>query len=895
QDLLNVAAGIYSVSIADGICVNVLENIEVGSPAPLALNAAFVSTVSCWEGTDGAIELNMSGGTPPYQVLWNNGAAGEQLSDLPAGDYFASVSDANGCMFETSTFQVTQNSAIQMNGINSQDVSCFGAQDGSIQLQPEGGTAPYFYHWSHGQQGAQATNLAAGAYQVTIEDANACSLVLEGLNLNQPPALIFENILLENASCNGAADAQITVNVEGGTAPYTFLWNNGMTSATISSLAPGPYQVTVTDAQACILISDPFMVSAPEVLTLSSIQIQQVSCNGVDDGGIDIEITGGAEPYTYQWSNGSQEKDLIGVGAGTYAVTIVDANNCSLTTIPFELDIVFAQSASIELIQPPTCFTENNGVIFTEPPSSEWSFYQWNTGQTSEDIQSLAAGAYVATISNANGCFIVTDSIVLEAPSELTIDVLSIEAINCFDAADGSIDVAVSGGSPPYVYSWSNGGQDEDITGLSSGLYQLIVLDANACISVSPFINIGMPEPMMIEVDEIVNVGCSEASMGSIAVSVFGGSLPIQFNWSNGATSEDIQGLVPGKYALTITDNNECTQVLPAVEVQQLAQDLDLIPVEVQELSCAQANDGSLAMTILGGTPPFQYNWSNGNLDSLNTNLASGIYQLTVTDANGCLGVSEAISISSPEPLIYQVIDVQASYCEGQNNGGIDLDVSGGTAPYQYQWSNGATTQDLNHLASGTYWLTVQDANQCQLIIQQGITVMEDQALQLLPFSNPSLGANPNGSATTQVINGQWPFTFQWDENTGNQNDSIAIELFPGTYQVTVTDAQLCSQSIEIVVDQTTSNAQIGQSDFTIFPNPATDIVYLELLNPDLEAAQMRIYTLDGQSKELSFDYAADQQIYRLFLTDFPAGMYYLEVWCKNGNRLLHPILIHSP
>lgn len=893
EDLTNLSAGLYSVTINDGNCINILEDIEVVEPQDLAIPTAFANGVSCLGGVDGSLELSITGGTAPYQLQWNNGMQKLNLTALTAGAYWLTITDANACQFISDTFQIVEPTAIEMNSQMIDSVSCFGLADGSIELLASGGTPPYFYKWSNGQVGAEIQGLEMGVYQVTVQDANGCTTVFQDFEVEQPAPLSLSNADLQNASCDGINDASIHVAFTGGVPPYTYQWSNGEQLPQLSGLAAGTYQITVTDSNQCAFISESFVLETPSVLKLDHFNITQVSCDGVDDGQIELEISGGQLPYTYHWNNGQNTEDLFNLGAGEYSLFVEDANGCTLETDIFSLSIVFAQTTTLELVDHISCHGATDGLIFTNPPSAEWSNYQWNNGMTSQDLQGLPAGAYFATVSTADGCFFITDTIHLLEPEALAIEVLSVEQINCADAADGSIDVTVDGGTAPYIYSWNNGGNQEDLANLSAGMYQLVVLDANGCILAGPAIEIVQAFDLEMVVDEIINVGCSGGEEGSIAIEVFGGQLPYQYLWSNGSTNQDIQNLIPGKYSLTLTDANECRTTLEELEVQQLTEALTLVPTQVNHPSCAFANNGTIAFEILGGTGPFQYNWSNGQTDSLSNDLAPGNYTLTVTDVNGCVGVSPLVAIESPELLTYQIHEVQSVFCEGQSSGSIDLWVGGGTAPYDYLWNNGATTQDIDQLPIGTYFVTIEDANACYLAISQGVVIDEANPLEIVGLATPSNNVTPIGVATVQVNNGQWPFTFEWDENTGGQTDSIAINLFPGSYEVTVTDAQSCSQTISVQVEMTTSTMAISSIDFLLYPNPSRGSIYLRL-GTKAKVNAMFVYNINGQQIPVDFRELEHQELYQMDLNNQPAGLYWLKVSYDHQESLVKSFVIQQ-
>ena len=202
-------------------------------------------------------------------------------------------------------------------------------------------------------------------------------------------------------------------------------------------------------------------------------------------------------------------------------------------------------------------------------------------------------------MTDAEGCLYFLDTILIDEPAPLEIQVFDAENVSCFGFNDGSIEVFVQGGTPPYVFSWNNGRSTEDLTSIPAGTYQLTLLDANSCIIAGPEISIVEPAPIELITEEIVNVGCAGNSSGSIQIEVSGGVLPYEYLWSNGSKEKNINNLDPGKYDVTVSDANACSTVLMAVEVRQLIENLTVIPHLDASLPCFNSTDGQLSLDVL--------------------------------------------------------------------------------------------------------------------------------------------------------------------------------------------------------------------------------------------------------------------------------------------------------
>jgi len=356
-----------------------------------------------------------------------------------------------------------------------------------------------------------------------------------------------------------------------------------------------------------------------------------VDCNGGNTGSATASATGGTAPYTYAWDNGSTGATASGLIAGTYTVTITDANGC----------------------------TETATATVGEPTA-------------------LAASA-TATDANCNG------------------------------SNDGSAMASASGGTSPYTYSWSNGSTGATASGLTAGTYTVTITDANGCsTSASATVN----EPGAIEIQgAVTNATCSGSTDGSILVSVNDGTAPYTYAWSNGATTATISGLGAGFYDVTVTDANGCIKT----QSYTVTENDVLIPlVDDGMIYCYGDDDGELFASATGGTPPYTYSWSNGATGNFIYSLAPGQYSVTVTDVNGCFATTTATVVDAT-PLVIDLTVINAT-C-GMDNGSASVTVTGGVAPYYYYYSNGETTPSIiNQFGDrGQLSITVEDYNGCSV------------------------------------------------------------------------------------------------------------------------------------------------------------------------------------
>ena len=779
QDISGLSAGNYSVTVTDANNCGIIRTFSITEPTEL--DAGFRrSNVSCAGAGDGAINVTVTGGTQPYTYRWSNGATTEDLSNLTAGPYMLTVTDANGCTDNINTSIAAPSQIVLTPTVD--NVSCADDDNGSIRLTVRGGTPNYAYMWSNGSTRRDITGLSPGSYSVTVTDANECA-VTATYTVTAPSALVVTGNTT-NIDCFGDTNGAINLSISGGTPGYSFSWNNGDISEDLTNLTAGTYRVTVVDANECT-VTRSFTIVEPTDLRTSSIR-SDISCAGEDNGSINASATGGTLPYTYRWSNGANTEDIDNLTAGSYTLTVTDANGCTaVRRVTINEPSPLVTNADVN---PIACSGDDNGSINLMPSggTSPYSF-DWSNGATTEDISGLTAGIYVVTITDANECAIAA-SYTVTAPSALVVTGNTTN-IDCFGEANGAINLSVSGGTPGYSISWSNGATSEDLTNLTAGSYRVTVVDANECTVVRSFMIV---EPTDLRTSSIrSDISCAGEGNGSINATATGGTLPYTYRWSNGASTEDIDNLTAGSYSLTVTDANGCTSVrrVTISEPSPLTTAADVDPV-----ACSGDATGSINLMPSGGTSPYSFDWSNGATTEDISGLMSATYVVTITDANEC-AIIQTYRVGSVDGIVVTGTVNQVS-CNNGSDGSINLTVSGGSAPYAFVWSNGATVEDISGLTAGNYSVVVTDANECTT--ERNFTVTDPDTIDLT-VTAPSItcGGTNSGVITVFPSGGSSPYTYRWSNGaTGNTIDNIAA----GTYTVTVTDANGCTDVTSSIV-----------------------------------------------------------------------------------------------
>ncbi|MGK0387389.1 MAG: gliding motility-associated-like protein [Maribacter sp.] len=827
----NLIAGIYTVTITDDNFCNDTISITINEPEILVPAVTLVQDVSCNGGADGSAEASATGGTiaTDYQYEWSTIPVQNTAiaTNLTAGTYTVTITDDNGCD-DTIFIDINEPTAIVPMTAVLQDVSCNGGSDGSAEASATGGTVAldYQYAWSTTpvQNTAIATNLAAGTYTVTVTDDNSCTMTAE-VDITEPIILVPAVTLIQDVSCNGGSDGSAEASATGGTiaVDYQYEWSTLPVQNTViaTGLSAGLYTVTITDDNNC-LDSINITINEPILLVPAVTLIQDVSCSGGSDGSGEASATGGtiAADYQYVWSTTPAQNTAIAtsLSAGLYTVTITDDNGC-LDSINITINEPTLLVPAVTLIQDVSC---NGGADGSAEASAIGGTiavdyqYVWSTtpAQTTAIATGLSVGLYTVTITDDNGC---SDNIniTINEPTILVPAVTLIQDVSCNSGADGSAEASAIGGTiaVDYQYTWSTTPTQTTAiaTGLSIGLYTVTITDDNGCLD-SVNITINEPAAIIPTITTLQDVSCNGGADGSAEASAIGGTIAIdyQYAWSTTPvqTTAIATGLSAGLYTVIVTDDNACT----ATEEVTITEPTILVPVVtlIQDVSCNGGADGSAEASAIGGTiaTDYQYEWSTLPVQTtaIATGLSAGLYTVTITDDNGCLG-SINITINEPAILVPVVTLIQNVSCNGGPNGSAEASAIGGTIAldYQYEWSTTPiqTTAIATGLSAGLYTITITDDNGCSDNIN--ITINEPTLLvpAVVVLQAVTCNGGSDGSAEASAIGGTIALDYQYEwSTTPVQNTAIATGLSVGLYTVTITDDNMCSDSINVTITE---------------------------------------------------------------------------------------------
>ncbi len=797
EDLIGITAGDYLVTVTDNSGCIATSSASVIEPLAFSVSA-IRNNVPCSGGNIGSIIISASGGTLPYNFTWNDGTQSQNRNFLSAGTYTLTVNDDNACTFSIS-MQITEPSPLSVIETHN-DVLCNGGNTGSINLTTTGGTSPYIYSWSDGNNSPIRNNIGASNYSVLVTDSNSCSVTL-AVAISEPAILSISETHAD-VLCNGAGTGSINITSSGGSVPHSFIWDDGSVTPVRNSLIAGSYSVTASDNNLCSVTAI-ILITEPTALVVSE-NHTDVLCNGDNSGSININASGGTSPIVYTWNDGNTFAIRNNVLAGNYTVTTSDNNACSVV-----LNIPVTEPTPITLTETHAnvaCSGGTGSIDITSGGGVTPRTYLWNDGITTEDRGSLTPANYSVTVSDGNLCIKSLD-ITIGSNSGIVVSETHND-VSCFGQATGNINVNVSGGISPYTYVWNDAVNAPNRINIPANNYTLSVYDNNSCIQI---LNVAIAEPPALStVLSSSDVLCNGGNTGSINLTTSGGTLPYGFIWNDGIITDDRANLSVGNYTVTISDNNLCSSALTV----NINEPTVISIAEVHsDVLCSGGSTGSITLTVSGGTIPYSFEWNDGGTSQNRANLGDGNYSVTVLDNHSCPSAKN-IAIAEPSVIIISETPTDV-ICNGGNNGSITVSVTGGTNPYSFSWNDGITSQNRVNVPAGNYSVTVNDNNSCSET-KNGIVITEPAAITLNEVhTNITCNGYGDGKITVSAAGGTSPYTFVWNDGTTSPG---RVNLSAGNYFVTANDSRSCPVSINVVITEP-SGAVLA----TFFANPTCE------------------------------------------------------------------------
>lgn len=791
-NLTNVSAGSYNFVVTDaGRCVQTV-TATLSHPSRIDYSVKSIVNVSCFNDKSGSIDIAVSGGVGPYTYKWNNQATTQDLESIGAGKYNVQINDSKGCR-KTLEAEITQPVELMLRMDSLVNIQCFGNKTGAVNVSVSGGVAPYKYLWSNGAVTQDISQLPAGRYTVSVTDAKGCNKTLSA-TVTQPPQLVARLGEVKHINCFGSKTGSIALTVTGGATPYAFKWSNGSTAQNLENAGAGTYTVTITDKNGCLQTLSA-TINQPIKLVSNVIATKDVSCAGGTNGSANISVVGGTQPYKYQWSNGTTIQDLVDTKAGKYRLTITDAAGCKDSTISVSINEPSVLNVKVNKVTNIIKYGLNDGSVDVTVTGGVLPYrYSWSNGATTEDITAIPGGNYSLKVADGNGCEKTINATVTQPPP-LFVKLVSVQDIKCAADRNGAIAIDVTGGVMPYTYKWSNGDSTKNVTNIPAGDYSVTVTDANGHKQILAA-KIAQPSAIIAQLNFSKNLLCNNDNSGAIQVTATGGNQPYKYQWNTNQTTKDLTNVPAGDYVLTITDASGCKQVVkttltqPEPFVSKIA--------EVKNILCKGTKQGEIHIDVNGGVAPYSYSWSNGDRSKSLTAVNAGTYSVKVTDGNGCVQ-SVSAAITEPTELVASIASVVNNDCFGQVKGSIQVNASGGTAPYHYAWNSGDSTKNISNLAVGDYSLTVSDAKGCSKSLKATVTGSSLLEAKVNAVTNIKCAGDKTGAIQVDVKGGVQPYAFNWSNSATTQN---LRDLPAGDYQLSVKDAKGCVSTVTSRVSQ---------------------------------------------------------------------------------------------
>ena len=865
----NLCEGNYTLTIKDNqnCTLQILDTIV--EPENLVLFDTLVKKEICGGG-DGEIYITAEGGSPIY--TYSLGATSNTtgiFKNLTAGNYQFMVTDANGC---TKSIDVTLLNIPPPNPVidYQQDVACAGGLNGAVTIVVTitTGTSPFTFNLNNtGPSPMNTFNVNAGAHTVVVNDANNCSGSIT-FNIGQPSPLSFTSSHTD-INCNGVCDGTITINASGATPPYQYSSDGGLsyqTSSVLTGLCAGNVDVRVIDANGCLANST--VNIGGQTAISSSNSVVDPTCHDGCDGSISFGLTSGGNPnYLYSIDGGANYFNstfFVNECAGTYNLKVKDANNCvySMNGVVLNnpLEIGFTDISNTGS----NCNFSNGGFevqAINGTAAYTYTIDNFTNTQGNGNFTGLNSGIYMVIVQDANGCVDTTFESVGDIEISTTLD--SIHDVTCYGGQDGGVFVSVSSALPPInftldsVYFQNNGTFDGALNPnvhISAGTHFVIIHDSGNCHDFYEF-TITEPDSIAFIVNTVpttcVNINDGQISFNNISG---GNSGPYQYSIDSGQTfigTNTFTGLAAGIYNTRVQDNMGCYSDMQVTVSSPTDISTSINP---SNLICHGDNTGSLIFVAQGGNGPYNYNiGASNNNNGIFIGLSAGLYNITVTDANGCTH-DTTHTLTQPD-TISAVMNLTDNACFGDCEGEVLVTAMGGTLPYLYSSNNGVNQQSSNllgNLCNGNHNIQIEDFKHCVYTVNQ--TINSPSQLILTTSKTPATCGVNNGSITATVSGGTGPYNYFISANNGTSFNgpfasNIYSNLAPAAYIVKIEDANFCSIQKNIVIDaanpptidfvQTTDILCNGNPDGIITINSAM-------------GGGVHQYSLDGTNYQLS-------------------------------------------
>lgn len=879
--LANLKAGVYSVIIADTQCK---DEYKVELPGPLPLLAPDIDTSFCGRPNFLKLLRNVRGGNSEYRLRQVSTVFGtvfncvdctvDSLLVDTTSLYKMSIVDRKGC-------ERTRLASIKLKDtvetfLNIKEENCY--KDAVIQVIAEGASGEFYYSLDNGQNlnsDGVFDELRGGNYRVVVieKEKGGCRIIQ---NTIVPANLSIGDFTLEvqNASCHRAADGSVAIQLaQDNASQIVGLSINDSTprpqsNPNFSQLTPGIHKFSIIAADGCI--RDTFVnIRQPDPIQLEFLSQTPPDCPGEPEGEVTYLAAGGNGDYSFSLNNSvATVTDTVirGLTAGDYSLRVQDKNGCT-ENFAFTLDD--PDSLHLGSTVTASCPKDSTGHIIIissgEILIGEYAYsldsIHWQRQNT---FGNLPPGLYKVLVRTPEGCIYSAEILVPEipAPGILT----SIADPSCSGSNNGSITIEVVPPAETHDFQYSldsiHYSVNNNFPQLVAGDYALYLLDTNQCVFGYNF-ELEDPQPMLLS-SVITDATCYGVPNGKLSIQVTGGKKPYTYAVDSGNFRADslFNNLPAGTHNLLVRDQVGCLNISEIAIGQPDSLHLN---ISVVDATCNNSN-GIAACLPSGGVGPYTFKWQTGDSAFLVTGLKSGVYSLMVTDSKRCSKTSQAHVQDIVGPAVFaEYAHVQ---CHGAGDGFIDLSIVGGTAPYNYLWSTGASTEDLNKLRAGNYLVTVTDGRQCSAT--KAYTIFEPSGIR----TNYQAGQFEGLWFINLIVEGGvQPFQYKWSNGETTQD---IFNVPNGTYAVTITDAQNCTANTTISLGTNPSDEPSDSQLFHLFPNPTNDLLNLEVYLKGMQDFAVTVYDIAGRTVIPAQPLLHEKM--ELSLGHLPAAMYVLKI-----------------
>jgi len=716
------ASTLVTITLTDATGDIATDTAMISVP-PSLISQELITNVVCNGENNGAIDPQIQG-WGPFDYTWSNGSQLSQISNLVAGTYSVSITDAGNCLYQD-TFIVTEPAPILF-GTSITPSTC-GLSNGQINvLNISGGFSPYEIGTDtlQYQNSTSISGLAAGSYTVYVVDSNQCrNQTLVNVNALSFPSEV--SMQLNDAYCNIANGSIELLNIVGGTSPFQVSLNGSVSgnfngsNYIMNQLDGGLFDIHIVDANNCVLDTNATLVQHPSPSGVL-FTTQPATC-GLNNASLLLNaVVNGTAPYLYSLNSGtfSSNTAFSNLSPTNFLVSVQDSNGCSYDTsivVPFIEDL----AATIGLIQHVKCFGGMDGGAFVSILSGSAPFqYSWSNGAASDSVTNLSLGAATVMVTDSVGC-IKNLSIQINEPSLLSFQLEETDATCGLD--NGIIEVVnVQGGTPGYEYAieGNNFLPTSIFPNLPDTLFTISVKDANGCIQSDSASITMISFPTSLGIQKIDAI-CGFPNGSISLVGVTGGVAPFTVNCTNQIETQvslfpvNWNSLQEQTYLISVSDVNNC-QISLDTNILQF-ESPSMVFLTVQPSICGLDNASVAIDSLIDGTSPFQYSFGNGVFnDVLNSgDIPSGPILIQVRDSNNCL-LDTIINAPFIENIDISVAPIHPVTCFGYSNGTVGVNILSGSSPFTYSWSNGIITQVNDSIPAGIYSVIVTDSLGCE-------------------------------------------------------------------------------------------------------------------------------------------------------------------------------------